>query len=370
MATDLNESLRTAAAKPSREAPLTAIETRLRRRRRLRQGAVGLGVLALVGALGGGIALTSGDGPSVRAGLPPAAAQVTGGDPPISVQLPDGWVESPIEPALRAEHEVLTVGTALQPIDTPHDVCLADPSFQDDVFVQLKEFTAVVLLEQALPAGAVAPEPVAPYQPRPDDFSTAAAVSGECIFPGTDPANRIRFQEFQFQDGGRMLDAIVGMGPNATAEQRAEAYAVLNSLEVSPISVTPEPVVTTVPNTVPESADTAAIAAAFETWIASKPPAFDGVDGVIEDWASIKETAQLAAELVQNPQCYTGHVDAITRIGEDDADVIFSFFCDGQPATPSHQQGRAVKIDGVWMVSRDTVCETFAIGEARCPPRK
>lgn len=377
---DLNKSLNNAAAKPTREAPLTAIETRLRRRHRLRQGAVGVCAIALVGALGGGIALSTDDGPSIKAGLPPAAAQVTAGDPSISLTLPDGWVESPLGPTAHTDNEVFTVGTALLPTDTPHDVCLVDPAYQDDVFVQLKEFTGVVLLDRETPTTSLPETPTTslesvapleqkllPYEQRPADFATATPSNeAQCVRPGNDASTAPLTQEFQFQDNGRWLDALVGIGINASPEQRAQAYAALNSLEVAPLTDPPQPVVTTVPSTVPESADTQAITAAFLGWIDTRPIDASGV--YIEDFATIRDAVIGAAEANGHPNDYTGRVDAITRIGENDADVIYSFVIDGQVVV-GNMQGHAVKIDGVWLVSRDTVCEALLQGPVHCPPR-
>jgi hypothetical protein len=365
---ELNESLHNAAAKPSREAPLSAIETRLRRRRKLRQGAVGVCAVALVGALSGGIALSVDSDPSIRT-LPGAAAQVTGGDPLISVELPDGWVESPIESVLRIDHEIFTVGTAAQPTGVTHNLCIEDPEYQDDVFVMLREFTAVELaVDEAINRGLSQPiagygDERGVYGERPADFATGVHDEVRC--------SNLIFG-FWFHDVGRFFVAQVSIGPSSSPDRLTEAYAVLNSLVVAPITFTPEPVpVTTVPPvTVPPSADTDAIETAFEGWIATAPPDFEGNEAFIADWAGIKATGQAAAQAVGNPDCYTGRVDAITRIDEDDADVIFTFLCNGQPASIVNQPGHAVKINGVWLVSRETVCDAFAVGGYQCPPRE
>lgn len=373
MPTDLNESLHNAAAKPSREAPLSAIETRLRRRRRLRQGAVGVCALALVAALGGGIALTTGGGPSVRTVTPAAAPTVTeyGGDPPISVELPDGWIESPIGPGLRFDQEVLTVGTATQPTGVAHTVCLADAAYQDDVFVLLREFTHVELLRQSLnPEEGISRLAQTPFPDRPADFATAPSDDSTCFPPGADVVSGgWPVAGFRFEDSGRMFEADIGFGPQSPPERRAEAYAVLNSLHVQPIVIALEPVTTVPPSTVPPSADTEAIAAAFELWLGTKPPGSAPAASVIEDYEGIRESIQIASDLVGNPQCYTGRVDAFLRIDEDDADVIYTFLCNGQPSIPN-LSGRAVKIDGVWKVSRETVCSSLEIGGTYCPPRE
>jgi len=331
----------------------------------MRQGAATLCAVAIIGGVGGGVALSGSDEPSIRAGVGATATVDAYTEPSVTVELPDGWV---VSDGVRYDQEILAVGTAVQPAGLHHAVCQADASYDDDVFVILHEFTLVTLLTEKLAQPTSGASDVS-YPPRPDDFTDAAGETSPCATSASGLAWEAR--SYRFQDGGRLFFAVAGLGPSSTAERRMEAYTVLNSLVVEPFETPlppPVPVTTVPPVTVPPSADTEAIVAAFEGWVAARPPNFEGADPWVEDWAGIKETAQEAAELVGNPQCYTGRVDAITRIDEDDADVIFSFRCDGRPAAPSNQPGRAVKIDGVWMVSRDTVCATFAIGQARCPP--
>lgn len=366
---DFNDSLQNAAAKPSREAPLSAIEARLRRRHRLRQGAVGVCAIALVGALGGGIALSTDDGPSIKTGLPPAAAQVTGGDPAISVELPDGWVESPIEPPFRFDYEILAVGTVLQPTGAAHHVCQEAPEFHDDVFVQLQEFTHVIVASEAIDAPVLAYGERDEFVPRPSDFS-AATPNQRLSCLTNDPTMNWRGIGFSFEDQGRLFNATIGFGPASTPERAAEAFAILNSLVVTPLTDIPisEPTIPTVPpSTVPPSAETEAITAAFLGWIDTRPIDASGV--YIEDFASIRDAVIGAAEANGHPDEYRGRVEAITRVGETDADVIYSFIIDGQPVV-ANLRGHAVKIDGVWLVSRDTVCEALLQGPVHCPPRE
>jgi hypothetical protein len=171
---------------------------------------------------------------------------------------------------------------------------------------------------------------------------------------------------FTFQDAGRIFQANVAVGPTSAPERLTEAYAVLNSLVVTPIAVTPEPITTVPPVTVPPSADTEAIKVAFLSWINTRP--VDASGAFIEDFESIRDAVIGAAEANGHPDEYTGRVEAITRIGENDADVIYSFIIDGQPVV-ANLTGHAVKINGVWLVSRDTVCDALTYGPVHCPPR-
>jgi hypothetical protein len=370
VAEDLHERLRAAAASPTRDAPLPLIETRLRRRRSLRRGAAGACVVALVAGIGGGVALTADDGPSIRAGVEAAATVAAYTEPSVTVDLPDGWFESPIEAQFRTDHEILTVGTAMLPPGAPHLMCTAAAEFQDDVFVKIKEYTKIVVLSDALEAPTIDQAIFADqFVPRPEDFAVAPARTLTCD-PSADPALGWSGVDFSFQDNGRMFEALVSFGPTSAPERQAEAYAVLNSLVVEAFEPPPPPPVplsTVPPSTAPPSAETEAITAAFLGWIDTRPIDASGV--YIEDFASIREAIIGAAAANGRPDEYTGRVEAITRVGENDADVIYSFIIDGQPVV-ANLTGHAVKIDGVWLVSRDTVCEALLMGPVHCPPRE
>ncbi len=359
---DFNESLQNAAAKPSREAPLSAIKTRLRRRHRLRQGAVGVCAVALVGLVGGGIALSSDDGPTVRAVAPATTPPSPYANlPSASVTLPESWVQSPVE-SVGNPAAILFVGTeaALEPTTWVTATFNCSPASTPDVARAAYIVVSAYLGTHETPSqvgGTV--EPI----DRPADFSTAQTSSRS----GCGIADVITTEtEYTFRDQGYTLSASVIL-KGETPELRAEAFAVLNSLVVTPYTAIPEPVPPTVPpSTVPASADTEAVTAAFLGWIDTRPIDASGV--YIEDFASIREAVIGAAAANGHPDDYRGRVDAITRVGENDADVIYSFIIDGQPVV-ANLRGHAVKIDGVWLVSRDTVCEALLQGPVHCPPR-
>jgi hypothetical protein len=50
------------------------------------------------------------------------------------------------------------------------------------------------------------------------------------------------------------------------------------------------------------------------------------------------------------------------------ADVRYTILHGGNPDF-SMMPGQAIKIDGKWMVSRDTVCNPLTYGGLHCPPR-
>lgn len=363
MPADMNETLHDAAALPSHDVPLAGIERRLRTRRRQRIGAALVcGALLVGGIVSAGVLLTGGSEPSVR--TTHSVASTATADPGLSVLLPNGWVQTPVdassEPAVR-----LMVGTSTIPPDTSAQPCFVPmtPPLAGHAFVQLSEFD---VLDQALP-------------PRPSDFSAARPDSQkDCTTPGTDGVSTGVGTSYQysFQDRGRNFVAIVTIDLANSAELRAQALSVLNSLVVTPNTdvtlqtLLPENVPTTSvpPSTVPTSADTKAITTAFLGWIDTKPADSAIVGNYVEDFAHIRASIAAAAAANGQPNSYTGRIDAITRIGANEADVTYSFLINGQTAVPN-LQGKAVKIDGVWKVSRDTVCVALAMGPTRCPPR-
>jgi hypothetical protein len=65
---------------------------------------------------------------------------------------------------------------------------------------------------------------------------------------------------------------------------------------------------------------------------------------------------------------YSGRVDSVEIVDDTHANVVYSILFDGSPEF-ALRPGEAVKIDGVWKVSRDTVCALLEIGGISCPPR-
>jgi hypothetical protein len=75
----------------------------------------------------------------------------------------------------------------------------------------------------------------------------------------------------------------------------------------------------------------------------------------------------MAQHSPENLARYSGRVDSITLVDETHADVVYSILFDGIPQY-AERRGRAIKIDGTWMVSRDTVCALLTLGGITCPP--
>jgi hypothetical protein len=116
-----------------------------------------------------------------------------------------------------------------------------------------------------------------------------------------------------------------------------------------------------------DSTDAKQITDAFLGWIDTKPR--DAVGAFVEDFAGIRSSILHAAATAPLPvDDYTGRVDSVTMIDAAHANVVYDFLNGGAVVVPG-QHGVAVKIGGVWRVTRETVCEALAIGGTQCPPR-
>ncbi len=109
-----------------------------------------------------------------------------------------------------------------------------------------------------------------------------------------------------------------------------------------------------------------AVRSAFLGWIDTKPR--DAVGRYVEDFGEIKQAILAAASRAPLPlDQYSGRVDSVRLIDATHAVVVYDFLNRGRVVVPD-LPGRAIKIDGVWKVSRATVCAALAIGGTHCPP--
>lgn len=117
----------------------------------------------------------------------------------------------------------------------------------------------------------------------------------------------------------------------------------------------------------PRALEAQAIRAAFLGWTNTKPR--DEVGDYVEDFDGIRDSIVAAAAKAPLPvDDYTGRVDDVSMIDATHALVTYDFL-NGGTVVVAGRTGVAVKIDGRWMVSRDTVCAALAVGGTRCPPR-
>lgn len=347
---DLLTRLHDAAAQPTGDVPLSAIERRLRSRRDRRRAGAALAACALVAGVISVFTLSGGNGPSVETVHP--AAQANG----LSVDLPPGWTQSDGTGAR------LAVGTVSIPAGVGLSPCrgVTDPSTpSDDAFVQ------VAALGDGIPfelGGNL------DFATRPADFALAPPVyQAACTDSGT--TLLAHFAAYAFRQGPDILVAVVTIGEAAPESLQPEAYAVLNSLRGDGTTqITEIPLPPTSPSTIPPSDDTRAIEAAYSTWLNTVPRDDPAIGAVIEDYDAIKASIEQGAARAPLPlEGYHGQVDSVVRIDGDRADVIYSIL--NGDAVIFSTSGKAVKVDGVWRVSRDTVCAALEVGGTHCPPR-
>jgi hypothetical protein len=110
----------------------------------------------------------------------------------------------------------------------------------------------------------------------------------------------------------------------------------------------------------------AAITTAFLGWIDAQP--HDAVQQYVQGYASIADP--LRQGMAQHTSAalteYTGRVDSVSVVDATHAKVRYTILFSGQPQY-ERLPGEALKIDGRWVVSRNTVCDLLAKGNIICP---
>ncbi len=111
-----------------------------------------------------------------------------------------------------------------------------------------------------------------------------------------------------------------------------------------------------------------AIHTAFLNWINAHP--HDDVGDYVEDAPSIINSLRqgMAQHTASDLAKYSGRIESVEMTDTTHAAVRYSILFDGYPQY-ANQPGEAIKIDGVWKVSRETVCHLLTFGGITCPPR-
>jgi hypothetical protein len=232
--------------------------------------------------------------------------------------------------------------------------------------------------ELALPSGDRSDLSTIPD--RPADFR-AEEPFASCPVDGT--GLTASFEELAFRDAGRVFVArIVTAYPSGDAPDLTEAQGVLNSLRISPLPTRPTettavaptlpsvstPTTTTGAPFVPTSDDEQQITDLFIAWQRNHPD--DETRAMVEDADALLDTIHLGigqhseADLAK----YSGRVESVQVTDPDHAVVVYTLLFDGVPQF-GRRSGNAIRIDGVWKVSRETECALLALGGLSCPPR-
>jgi hypothetical protein len=159
------------------------------------------------------------------------------------------------------------------------------------------------------------------------------------------------------------------------------ALGLLNTLRIEPLeattttiapgpstslpSITPLPA-TTIPPFVPSTDDEGAIQQLFVAWLRDHPD--DETRLIVEDADALLDSIHqgLAQHTAEDLAGYSGTVSAIRMIDADHADVDYTLLHNGLPQF-GRRTGAAVRVNGRWMVSRDTECSLLALGGISCP---
>jgi len=381
MSNELHDLLGRGAAKPSSDVDVDALVRTARGRRRRRVGVVAGAVVLAIALVMGTVAIAQ---PSSKVSIPTrAAAQsstvpdgwtvVENRDERVSLAIPPEWMKVEAPP-----FQLLTVGTAdFAPTKTiapcPSESTQVPPV--QGTWVAVAEFPDTpdgsnfrIVVLPGIPNVDVA------VADRPADLQTAPSSRGVC--------GASSYSVTAFRDGGRVIVALIVTTDGSSLDL---GYQVLNTLHVGaspttvrttvPVSTTPTtvPPTTVLPTTVPTapanvSSDEGAIRDVFLAWLDATER--NAMDGIVEDFASIAAThlegmhQHSEADLLK----YSGRVDSVTIIDDTHADVRYSVLFDGRPQF-SNMPGAAIRIDGKWMVTRETVCNLLTYGGLHCPPR-
>ena len=383
-------------------------------RRRVAAGLTGAFVI-LAGA-GAAVMLAAGGESTVDVASGGLVSNQTAG---VSATLPEGWqelprVDRPLPP------EVMVVGTAARPGGEPIEACGASNAVPATRSGYLTIYEYAPHGPFPSPTGD-AEYPFPMFQPPPPDFGAGYDWGAECDAAGnplpvsapvppvsapqvtdltqvtaptvTDPegtttlppttlppttlppaANFLR--EVAFTDAGRAFAARIVTVQDPSGELLAQAYAILNSLQIDTPSVT-----TTTLYHGPDDQDAArqeiidAIDAAFGT--PSPVPFADSVEGGHP--LATEEQKQAAAEIAKNADPITrGAYEAsqagaiVVQINWIDWDspthatLNFDLLAHGAPITAT-TTGDAVFEHGHWRMGRATWCEIAGRGGVRCP---
>jgi hypothetical protein len=168
--------------------------------------------------------------------------------------------------------------------------------------------------------------------------------------------------------------------PTGATADFTQANEVLNTLRILPlppattaVPTTPSPTTVIAPTTaapfVPSTADEQAIRDLFVSW-QNGSNTDDDIRAIVEDADALLEFIHqgMAQHSAEDLAKYSGQVDAVRMIDAQHASVDYTLLWNGTPQF-GRRTGTAVRIDGVWKVSRDTECALLALGNITCPPR-
>lgn len=384
MTGDVRTLLHDTAEAPSRPPDLGAA-LRAARDRHRRRGFGALAAVVVAALVVGALALGRDGGDDAQIAIPrqsgstvPDGWQTIRTDHGISLSVPADWTSQPTSTTPIGE-PLVSVGDLTSDADAVLAACTTGriPSASPTVAgsgVTVWEFPA----DAAQVPGTA--NDTLPVVGRPETFA-GALIRGAPI-SGTPCANA-RYDQVAFSDAGRVfMIRVVTVFPSTADEETRMALAaqVLDTLRVEPLpSATttsiqhegsiPPPTITTpettLPAFVPTTDDERAIVQVFTKWADSATDA--DLDAIAEDPEAVRAPSHEGWD--QHPTdlaLYDSRVESIRLIDSDHAQVVYTILYRGRVAY-GNRLGSAVRVDGEWKVSTETVCGMLTLGGIRCP---
>ncbi|HEY3670518.1 MAG TPA: hypothetical protein VGN51_06260 [Acidimicrobiia bacterium] len=387
MTTDVRTLLHDSAEAPRHEPDIARALRSARTHRRRQRGVGGL-VAVVVIALVVGLVARGGIG---------------GGDPQVAVglrqggsEIPDGWQTLHVEPGIEisAPPEWATIPLGGVSSGLP-SISIGSPAF--DAADPAACAPAIASGGKWLTVAELSPEtaaavdgraqdlpnaPVPRMVDRPTDFlgNPPPLVTSGCA--STDTSTELRV--WLFVDAGRYFTAQLMTRP-ADTESVMLGEQVLNTLRVEPLEtptttvptttvpvtttpkiLPPGPTITTVPPFVGTTDDERMIAQMFIVWMDDQSDA--GLDASVADPDAVRAPSHegWGQHTPEDLAQYEGLVESVTVVDSDHAQVVYTILHAGQVAFP-RRLGGAVRVNGEWKVTTETVCGMLAIGGITCP---
>jgi hypothetical protein len=378
MTTDVRDLLREGAASPSAELDADGVVRVASARRRRSVVVTALGVVVVAVASLGLVRAADDGGSSARVAVGPRqSSEVPAGwtpievDPGIRLAIPPGWgpfrTETVPPPIVR-----VSMGTSVPTDASIVSACAAElgqiPT-HPGAWITLWEYPGVTGSEVPVAGGTLG------VVDRPVAFSTAFTGTGPvCPYAGDAASGDVgaAAEMLAFRDAGRVFAVrVVSAYPAGATPNFDDANQILDTLRIAPLaSTTTEPVTTTTTAVpfVPASADEQEISRVFVEW--QRVHTDDEVRALVEDADALLDSIHqgMAQHSEADLTGYSGRVESVTMTDVDHATVQYVLLWNGQSQF-GVRTGTAVRVDGVWKVSRDTECALLSLGGISCPPR-
>lgn len=388
MTGDVRTLLHDTAEAPSREPDIERALRSARTHRRRQRGFGGLVAVVVIALVVGMVTVGGGGGddPPVAVGLRQTGAQIPEGwgtvhaDPGTSLSIPPEWNTYAFGSTDVAATR-FSVGTVAPPgPPTVVTACFDTGSIptQAGTWLTVWEYPDATATEIVAPIDGT----MTVSGDRPATFTTSQFQVGSCDHAGNLPDREVgaSFEQIAFRDAGRLFVArVVTTHPVGETAEFGMANRVLDTLRVEPLESatttsptapptvvgSPQQTVTTLPAFVPTTDDERAIVQVFTRWADSATDA--DLDAIAEDPDAVRAPSHAGWD--QHPTdlaLYDSRVESIRTIDSDHAQLVYTILYRGQVAY-GNRLGSAVRVDGEWKVSTETVCGMLTIGGIRCP---